>query len=160
VSARHYLPPGLPRPVPEPDGLDAPYWEGTLEGEVRVQRCRGCATWQWGPEWICHRCLGFELDWVAVPPRGRIYSWERVWHPVHPALQGHGPYVVVLVELPEAGGVRMVGNLVGDPAQAVAIGAPVEPVFESHDEATPPFTLVQWQRAGTTSSSVRTRRTS
>ena len=52
---------------------------------------------------------------------------------------------MVLVELPEAGGVRMIGNLLGDPRQAVPIGAPVEAVFEPHDDATPPFTLVQWR---------------
>ena len=32
-----------------------------------------------------------------------------------PALNGHGPYIVVLVELPEYGNIRMVGNLLGDP---------------------------------------------
>jgi hypothetical protein len=26
------------------------------------------------------------------------------------------------------------------------IGAPVEAVFEPHDDAAPPFTLVQWRR--------------
>jgi uncharacterized OB-fold protein len=66
---------------------------------------------------------------------------------VHPALRGHGPYVVVLVELPHAGGIRMIGNLLGDPMQDVVIGAAVEAVFEPHDDATPPFTLVQWRRA-------------
>jgi uncharacterized protein len=146
VSGAPYLPAGLPRPVPEADGLDRPYWEGTRAGRLRVQRCRGCRTFQWGPEWICHRCLGEDLEWVEVPPRGRIYSWERAWHPVHPALNDHGPYLVVLVELPDAGLVRMVGNLLGDPGQDVPIGAPVEAVFEPHDEATPPFTLVQWRR--------------
>jgi hypothetical protein len=40
----------------------------------------------------------------------------------------------------------MVGNLLGDPMQAVEIGAAVEAVFEPHDDATPPFTLVQWRR--------------
>jgi uncharacterized OB-fold protein len=140
-----HLPAGLPRPVPEPDGLDTPYWEGTRDGELRVQRCRGCRTWQWGPEWICHRCLGFDLEWTTVEPRGTIYSWERSWHPVHPALRGHGPYVVVLVELPHAGGVRMIGNLLGDPLRAVEIGAPVEAVFEPHEDVTPPFTLVHWR---------------
>ena len=141
------LPPGMPRPVPEADGLDAPYWEGTRAGELRVQRCRGCRGFQWGPEWICHRCLAFDLEWVAVAPRGRIYSWERAWHPVHPALRDHGPYVVVLVELPEAGHVRMIGNLIADPIQEVTIGASVEAVFEPHDDAMPPFTLVQWKRS-------------
>jgi uncharacterized OB-fold protein len=64
---------------------------------------------------------------------------------VHPALAQHGPYVVVLVELPHAGHVRMIGNLLGNPQQDVRIGAPVEAVFEPHDDAAPPFTLVQWR---------------
>ena len=141
----YHLPAGLPRPVPEPDGLDAPYWDGTRRGELRVQRCRACHGWQWGPEWICHRCLAFDLEWTVVEPCGTIYSWERAWHPVHPALRGRGPYVVLLVELPHAGGVRMIGNLLGDPLQTVTIGAAVEAVFEPHDDATPPFTLVHWR---------------
>jgi len=85
-----------------------PYWEGTRRGELCVQRCGGCGGWQWGPEWMCHRCLGFDLQWETVAPHGRIYSWERAWHPVHPALRGRGPYIIVLVELPHAGGIRMV----------------------------------------------------
>ena len=95
-----YLPEGLSIPVPENDGLSAPYWAGLRDEKLMIQRCRGCGSWQWGPEWLCHECLGFELDWVEVEPRGRIYSWERPWHPVHPALKDHGPYIVVLVELP------------------------------------------------------------
>jgi hypothetical protein len=83
-----------------------------------------------------------------VAGRGRIYSWERVWHPVHPALVGAGPYVAVLVELPEADSVRMIGNLVGDALSPVVIGDAVEAVFEPHDDAPQPFTLVHWKRAG------------
>ena len=62
-------------------------------------------------------------------------------------MKDHGPYIVLLVELPEAGNVRMIGNLVGDPMQSVEIGALVEAVFEPHDDAAPPFTLVQWKRS-------------
>jgi hypothetical protein len=40
----------------------------------------------------------------------------------------------------------MVGNLLGDPLQEITIGARVEAVFEPHDEATPPFTLVHWRK--------------
>ena len=142
-----YLPNGLPIPVPENDGLDKPYWDATRRGELLVQRCKKCGTFQWGPEWICHKCLSFDLDWHKVSGKGRIYSWERPWHPVHPALKEHGPYVVVLVELPDAGNVRMLGNLLGDPKQEVRIGAEVQAVFEPHDDAKPPFTLVQWKLA-------------
>jgi uncharacterized protein len=140
-----YLPAGLPIPVPENDGLDKPYWDAARKGELVVQRCKACGTFQWGPEWICHKCLSFDMDWHKVSGKGRIYSWERPWHPVHPALKSHGPYIVVLVELPDAGNVRMLGNLLGDPKQDVPIGADVQAVFEPHDDAKPPFTLVQWK---------------
>ena len=140
-----YLPAGLPMPLPSPDGLTAPYWQGTREGVLKIQKCRACGGWQWGPEWVCHRCHSFDLAWEPIEGRGRIYSWERPFHPVHPALQGHGPYVIVLVELPGAGNIRMVGNLLGDPAQAVEIGVEVEAVFEPHDDAPTPFTLLHWK---------------
>lgn len=146
VSERStYLPAGLP--APEPTDLDAPYWEGTRQEKLVVQRCTSCGGHQWTPEYICHRCRSFELEWVEVEPRGTIYSWERVWHPVHPALAGATPYVTVLVELPHADGIRMIGNLIGDPEEDVAIGSEVEAVFEHHDDDEPSFTLVQWQRA-------------
>jgi len=138
-----YLPEGLPAPSAAPDGLSQPYWDGTRQERLRIQKCRGCGAWQWGPEWICHRCHSFDLGWEEVSGRGRIYSYQRPHHPVHPALAGHGPYVVVLVELPEYGNVRMVGNLLGDPKQEVRIGSAVEAVFEHHTE----FTLVQWKLA-------------
>jgi uncharacterized OB-fold protein len=141
-----YLPEGLPAPAPLPDGLDTAYWEGLAQGELRVQRCRACRAWQWGPEWICHACLSFDLEFEPTAPQGRIYSWERVWHPVHPALREQGPYLVVLVELPDAGGVRMVGNLLGPPEQEVAIGTAVDGILERH-EGDPPYFLLQWQIA-------------
>ena len=138
-----YLPEGLPAPSAAPDGLSQPYWDGTRQERLRIQKCRGCGAWQWGPEWICHRCHSFDLGWEEVSGRGRIYSYQRPHHPVHPALAGQGPYLVVLVELPECGNVRMVGNLLGDPKQEVQIGSAVEAVFEHHTE----FTLVQWKLA-------------
>ena len=52
---------------------------------------------------------------------------------------------MVLVELPDAGDVRMAGNLLGDPGQDVVIGAEVEAVFEDHGEGDKAYTLVQWR---------------
>lgn len=146
-ASNYYLPEGLPSPLPSRDGLDAPYWAGTLENKLVVQRCRDCQQWQWGPEWLCHACRSFNVGWEEVNGEGRIYSWERVWHPVHPALQDHGPYIVVLVELPQADNIRMVGNLLGDPRQDIAIGSKVSAVFEQHRDGKTPFALVQWQVA-------------
>ena len=140
-----YLPEGLPTPSSGPDGLSQPYWDGTREKKLRVQKCSGCGSWQWGPEWICHRCHSFDLSWQEIQGKGRIYSYQRPHHPVHTALNGHGPYIAVLVELPEYGNIRMVGNLLGDPLQTVTIGTAVEAVFEPHDNAKPPYTLVHWK---------------
>jgi uncharacterized OB-fold protein len=140
-----YLPAGLPIPVAEPDGLSAPYLTGLRENRLLVQCCRHCHTWQFGPEWLCHCCHAFDPDWTEVEPRGRIFSWERAWHPSHTALRNHGPYIAVLVELPHAGNVRVVGNLLGDPMQQVVIGSAVEGVFEHHHESDPPYSLLQWR---------------
>lgn len=140
-----YLHPGLPRPVASPDGLDAPFWAGLREERLLLQRCSACGKFQWGPEWICHHCHSFDLGYDEVDPKGIIYSHERVWHPVHPALAEQGPYVIVLVELPDADGVRLVGNLLGDPRQPLVIGSSVTGVFEHHPDGDPAFSLLQWR---------------
>jgi uncharacterized OB-fold protein len=145
TTSPSYLPLGLPIPVAEPDGLSAPYWTGLRHNLLLVQRCSHCQTWQFGPEWLCHCCHAFDPEWTEVAPRGRIFSWERVWHPSHASLKSHGPYIAVLVELPDAGGVRMVGNLLGDPMQEVVIGADVEGVFEHHPDSDPPYSLLHWR---------------
>ncbi len=145
MTEASYLPEGMPAPLPSRDGLDRPYWEGTLQERLLVQRCGACGTRQWGPEWICHRCHSFDMRWEQIAGHGLIYSWERPWHPVHPALRGCGPYLAVMVELPHAGGIRMVGNLLGPAMQEVTIGAPVQAVFERHDNADTPYALVQWR---------------
>lgn len=141
------LPAGLPTPRAGADGLEGPYWHGTRAHQLLVQRCTARGTWRWGPEWICFACRSLETEWLPVEPNGTVFSWERVWHPVHPALSNAVPYTVVLVELPQAGGIRMVGNLVGDPLQHVAAGDAVRAVFEDHDDDQP-YTLVQWALDG------------
>jgi len=137
-----YFPEGMPLPAPMPDGLDAPFWEGTKRHKLLTQRCQACSSFQFGPEWICHKCRSGEIAWVECSGRGKVYAFERVWHPVHKALKDSVPYLIVLVELPDAGNVRMVGNLLGDPRQDVKIGDAVSAVWEDHADVT----LVQWQR--------------
>lgn len=144
-TGKPYLPDGLPVPQPAADGLDTAYWSGLTENRLMVQRCGDCGTWQWGPEWLCHRCHGMNMVWTETEPTGVIYSWQRPWHPVHPALKGFGPYIVVLVELPRAGNIRMIGNLLGAADQTVEIGAPVSGVFEHRTIGDQSFSLLQWQ---------------
>src|SRR5690606_4763990 len=121
TTSETYFATAVSAPIPEADGLDAPYWAGTRQNKLCGQQCSHCDTWQWGPEWICHHCRSFKLDWKEVATQGRIYSWERTWHPPALALKDSVPYLTVLVELPHAGHIRMVGNLLGDPLQKVEI---------------------------------------
>ena len=144
ITTEFYLPEGMPLPAPMPDGLDAPFWEGTRNHTLLVQRCHACGAFQFGPEWICHHCRSSDVGWAQCSGRGKVYTFERVWHPVHKALRDKGAYLIVLVELPDVGNVRMVGNLLGDPQQEVKIGDEVEVVWEDHEDVT----LVQWRRTG------------
>jgi uncharacterized OB-fold protein len=143
-----YLPSGLPAPTADRDGVDGGFWEATRRHQLAVQRCRACGSLQAPAEWICHRCHSRVLEWAPVSGRGRIFSWIRVHHAAHPALRDAVPYLVVLVELADALGVRMIGNLLGPPEQEVAIGAEVDAVFEDHPSDAGGYTLVQWRRRG------------
>ena len=141
TDKKYYLPEGLPTPKPQRSGLDTEYWEATKRHELVVQSCKSCGAVQWGPEWICHKCHSAEMGWRKVSGRGRLFSWTRSWNPVHPALREACPYIVVVVQLPDADNVRMVGNLLGDPLVDPPFDAEVEAVFEDHPDAT----LVQWK---------------
>ena len=145
MTTSRYLPVGLPIPTVDPNGLAAPFWEGLRVEKLKIQKCRDCGAWRWGPEWICHKCHSFDVAWVEVEPRGRIYSWERVWQATSPALKTAIPYLVVLVELEVANHVRLIGNLLGPRDQDVRIGAEVVGSFEHHADSDPAFTLLQWK---------------
>ena len=81
------------------------------------------------------------MTWEKVAPEGIIYSSTTP----HPSTRLERPRSISsLVELPHAGNVRMIGNLLGDPHQDVIIGSRVG-VFEPHDDTDPPYTLVQWK---------------
>jgi uncharacterized OB-fold protein len=142
LATEHYLPPGLP--APEPTDLDRPYWEAAQRHEVAVQRCEACGHTQFPPEEICRGCHTFDPGWVTLPSRGTLVSWTRIWHPVHPALKDHGPYLAVVVSLEGAPHIRVSGNLLGPVDVDPPMDAPVEAVFEDHGG----FTLTQWRVAG------------
>jgi hypothetical protein len=131
-----YLPPDLPFLVPGHD--DAPWWEALRRHELVIQRCAACGTWRHPPVPICSACHATTHRWERVSGRGRVFSYTIAHHAVHPALVERVPYNIALVELPDAGGVRLVSNLVDVPGEEVAIGLEVEVVFEEQGEVTLP----------------------
>ncbi|WP_326522873.1 Zn-ribbon domain-containing OB-fold protein [Sphingomonas sp.] len=145
MSVMPYLSAPLGQPVAERDGLSAPFWAGLREERLRVQRCETCGTCQWGPEWICHACHGFDIGWTDVAPRGRIFSWTRVWHPVRETLAADVPYLVVLVELAASPNVRLIGNLLAPADRDPRIDDAVVGVFEHHGDGAEGYSLLQWR---------------
>lgn len=134
---------------PDVSEVDRPFWEGLAAGELRVQQCASCRTFIWSPRVLCPSCHGDDLRWPAVEPRGVVYSWTRTWQAFHPSLSGHLPFVVVLAELPSAGGRRLLGALdtgdtgEGPEAPGPAIGRPVEAVIHPPDGEGWP--LLRWR---------------
>lgn len=141
-----YLPQVLPVPQPMDGGLDKPYLDGLVEERLIIQQCASCKTWIWGPEHVCYNCLAWDPAWVEVEPRGRIYTWTRIWSPGFAPLRPATPFIAALVELPHAGNVRMIGNLLGDRMQQVCIGDEVVGEFEHHDVFDYKYSLLHWRK--------------
>lgn len=127
------------RPVPEPDELTRFYWEAAAEHRLVLQRCQACSMAQYPPEICCVHCQADELEPAEFSGRGTIYSYSVVERPLHAGFVDVVPYVVVLVELAEQPGLRILANLVNAPrGTALSCGMPVEVVFEHHDDVVLP----------------------
>ena len=118
-----YLPAGMP--VPQPNGDDAPFWQGCRDRQLVIRHCNTCERHFHPPMPSCPRCGGTQVDWRSVSGNGTVFSYTVISHPVHPALKGHAPYNVVVVLLDDAGDVRLVSNLVGVPAEELTLDMPV-----------------------------------
>ncbi|BCK70539.1 hypothetical protein Srufu_044920 [Streptomyces libani subsp. rufus] len=128
---------GLLLPVPDDDG--APFWEYAARGELRIQACADCDALRFPPRPCCPQCRSFNARWQRMSGRGRIWSYVLPHPPLLPAYAEQPGYNAIIVELAEAPGIRLVGNLVTaadaplnsvDPAR-LRIGAPVKAVFQA-----------------------------
>jgi hypothetical protein len=128
---------GFPLPAITDD--TRPFWEACRRRELVVQRCTACGAFRHPPSPVCWRCRRFEHEWVRSAGRGVVFSHAVV----HRAFGADVavPYVVALVTLDDAPGVRLVSNLVDVAPDDVAIGMPVEVVFDdvSADVTVPRF---------------------
>ncbi|MFI6037431.1 Zn-ribbon domain-containing OB-fold protein [Streptomyces sp. NPDC051315] len=123
-------------PLVDTDG--APFWRYAARGELRVQTCAGCGEPRFPPRPCCPHCRSFASEWTRTSGRGRIWSYVVPHPPLLPDYAEHAPYHVVLVELAEAPGIRLVGNLVPEagaplgslPPGRLRIGARVQAVFD------------------------------
>jgi len=136
------------RPRPEPDSITKFHWDAAADRRLMLHRCRSCSRFQYPPDVTCVHCQGEVFEHVEVSGRGTIYSYALVERPLHTGFVDALPYIVLLVELVEQPGLRILTNLVGaSPGTPLACGMPVEVDFEDRG----PVTLPQFRLAPTTS---------
>jgi uncharacterized protein len=117
---------GHGRPVPVPTAISAPYWAGTVDGELRYQRCDTCGQAVFPPQAFCPNDLHQTLTWQISAGTGTVYSFTIVERPQTPAFRT--PYVVAIVELDE--GYQIMTNIVGPAPEQVHTGQRVQVEFE------------------------------
>ncbi|MEE3326827.1 MAG: OB-fold domain-containing protein [Myxococcota bacterium] len=117
---------------------NAPFWEGTRQGELRMQRCPDTQRFIFPPRLTSPWSNGAIPEWHGVSGRGRIWSFVVPHPPLLPPFDAWAPYNVILVSLDEDPAIRLVGNLIAnegaqvdsiDPSQ-IELDAPVRVVFE------------------------------
>jgi uncharacterized OB-fold protein len=79
--------------------------------------------------------------WQPVSGRGTVFSYNVMHQVYHPGFAAEVPYAVVIVKLDE--GPKITSNLVGCRLDQIAIGMPVEVVFE---QISPDVTLPRFRR--------------
>lgn len=106
--------------------IDEEYWGALEHGELKVQRCADCASWRWPPGEVCRECGSLDLAWEATAPEGTVWSLSKVWHVAGSgARPGEVPYLLVVVELDGAAGVRLVGRAAAGSTDDIGIGTRV-----------------------------------
>jgi uncharacterized protein len=112
-----------------PDVFTKSFWDAAAEHRLVVPRCTSCATFRLPPSAFCWKCRAQGVEWVEQPGRGTVYSYTVVWHPLLPDLAASVPYVPAVVELPDTGGIRVVGAMRDVRISDVHVGIDVELVW-------------------------------
>lgn len=111
------------RIVPVDDDRDTGGFFRAARGHrLEIKACNGCGVFLHLPRDYCYHCGGWDTSWREVPGSGTLYAWTVAVQQFHPAYET--PYTVVLVDIDEAPGVRLVGHLPGQPS--LYVGQPME----------------------------------
>lgn len=128
------------RPLPAADGNTRPYWEGARRHELCLPYCARCGRYLSPVSIWCELCREETSAWRRVDGPGVIWSF-CVTH-IEVVSGYEPPYVVAVVEMRAAPGVKIVANIVGGSIDEVAIGKEVVLTFEDRgDISLPQFQL-------------------
>jgi uncharacterized OB-fold protein len=114
----------VPHPTPETQH----FWDGTKEGELRLQRCDACQHAYFPPRPFCPACASREVSVFRASGRATLYSYV-INHRPRPDWPQE-PHSIAIVQLQE--GPRMVTNIVDvdQTPEALVLDMPLEVTFE------------------------------
>ncbi len=136
-----WFPDGMPPPMANNDAV--PWWRAAAEHRLVVQRCSECSHLRLPPTPVCPQCRSADADWQEISGKGELYTFTVVHRPV--AADQALPFVIAVIELEGAQGLRMISNIVDTPPEELEIGLAVEVVWEdmSPDLAVPRFRVAR-----------------
>ena len=127
------------RPVPVPNEWTKPFWDAAKRGSLELQRCQSFRQFQHPPYATCTRCVGVDLKFEPVHGGGAVYAYTIMYHTGDKRFAAAVPYASIIVELDNAPGALMAGNLLGVPYTEAKVGRRVEVAFEKlNDDITLP----------------------
>jgi acetyl-CoA acetyltransferase/uncharacterized OB-fold protein len=121
---------GRPLPLVTPDNEF--FWTSGADGTLRLQECADCAALIHPPAPLCRYCRSNNMGVRAVSGRATLAGFtvnHRFSLPGLPA-----PYVVAQVAIEEDPRVRLTTNIVECDTDRLALGQPVEVVFEQLED--------------------------
>ena len=136
------------KPLPPMDDEIFPFWEGTKQHKLLVQRCKNCGAKYFAASYCINCDVGFSspwannMEWVEASGKGKVATFIVVHQVYNPAFKDDIPYNVAIIELDE--GPLMYGNIVDCKNEDIKVGMPVEVIF---DDITSEVTLPRWKLA-------------
>ena len=136
------------RPIPVPNEWTKPFWDAAKQGVLALQRCQACGHFQHPPYPTCVNCVATDLTFEPVRGQGTIYAYTIMYHSGDRRFAGAVPYASIIVELDDAPGALLAGNLKDAPHTEAQVGRRVEVIFEplNDDIALPQFRLAPGAR--------------
>ena len=121
------------KPLPRPQALDMPYWEGLKKHELRMQKCSDCGHIWFPPAFGCPKCLSTKYEWAKLSGKGKVWSWSIFHQVYYKSFAPEVPYNVIQVQVEE--GPIMISNMVECKNEDIKCDMRVEIVFDHVTEA-------------------------
>jgi uncharacterized OB-fold protein len=125
----------------EPDAWTAPYWQAAAEHRLVAAKCGDCGAFRVPPAPFCWNCRSQVTEWPQLSGHGTVYTYTVIRRAVIPQIREVVPYVVAVIELDDAPGARLVGNVLDVDPDDVRIGLAVTVAW---DDIRPGLTIPRW----------------